>query len=601
MTSIFFIDSRQGARIVLDRGVVPCAHVLQIKYDANASAALLLLQERIPSLQLLSPDHYVEGYERRHADLVGALNLANSGEPSWWAFDLTNKNPITTRLFYAIYHVLVINRIIDRDTPESLFVVADDIEAFEQLRRHYRASSTVQLFYLSTPYPWGKVLQHFLPVAPIYQCLRALAGKVIAHASLSKLPAGQRSSVVVMSLLYDPVFKGDKYEDVYFGGFIDFLRKRNIAFISLMEVCAPYQRMMAKARRFGREAHVYPKEYFISVGQVMTCLGQGLKEFFGPRELTGSTILDDLDVRYLVERFLQYERSSTRYVSNLLMREAVKGFVRRQGAPDIFFYPFENRSFEKMMILALRTGAPATRITGYQHASFSARHVNFLLAEGEADITPLPDKIMALGEATRDILARIGKFPPAILEVGCALRARPFSGALKPQRVLKNILVALATNIEEYVKVLHFLNQAFDPGCSYVVRLRPHPVFPLDEALKICGRIGFKFEVDRGGLEASLSWADALVYVHSSLAIEGLARGIPAVWLRTASAANPDPLFDFMRFKWAVDTPEAMIPVLAQISALSEMEFKARQEEGAGFARKYMCPVTEESMERFLE
>jgi len=312
-------------------------------------------------------------------------------------------------------------------------------------------------------------------------------------------------------------------------------------------------------------------------------------------------MLEGIDMTFLVKTYIRKEYTSTRFFSNLLMHYAVRDIARRFSI-DRWYYPFENRSFEKMMLTALERYSPATRSIGYQHASVSLRHTNFILAEGESVITPLPKHILTMGVPTKNILAQTGGFPEKLLSVGGALRQRPYLGTLKSKpAAVKNVLVALATNIEEYVKVLQFLSEAWKKSLPYTLWIRPHPVFSLEEALAIHGPMPAPFyKADKEPLEKCFEWADAVWYVHSTLSLEAMQRGIPVFCIGVDDIVNPDPLFAFEAFRWYLNRPGEVAGVIGSVDKMDSNEYAQRQEKGARYAQEYLCPADAERLKTFL-
>jgi len=195
-----------------------------------------------------------------------------------------------------------------------------------------------------------------------------------------------------------------------------------------------------------------------------------------------------------------------------------------------------------------------------------------------------------------------GRFPPELLRVGCALRQKPYDGPLHPQRPVRRIFVALATNVEEYVKVLRFLGEAFADGCDYDVWIRPHPAFSFDDALAIAGQPEFAYhKADAETLSECFDSADVALYVHSTVGIEALARGIPAVCLSVPNVLNADPMRTFTDFKWTASTPDELPGILHQIDSLPPQEYVRRQQAGVAFTHQCFEPLSDEAMQRFLD
>ncbi len=94
--------------------------------------------------------------------------------------------------------------------------------------------------------------------------------------------------------------------------------------------------------------------------------------------------------------------------------------IGKSGIFSRIIYPFENKALEKCLLTGL-AGAASVKTTGYQHSSITKRHYAMQLVAGEFDNTPMPDRIITVGEVTRQWLLEHG-FPEDKVRPGCSLR-----------------------------------------------------------------------------------------------------------------------------------------------------------------------------------
>jgi hypothetical protein len=255
-----------------------------------------------------------------------------------------------------------------------------------------------------------------------------------------------------------------------------------------------------------------------------------------------------------------------------------------------------------MLLAAVRTHSPSTRLVGYQHASLTPKHLNFVFEPGEASYTPLPDRVVTMGDVTRSFMESYGRFPSRLLATGCALRrASGSSVAPKAQPVrVERLLVTLATDFKEYVGVFRFLEKALPALTGVTVRLRPHPVFPLEEAEKRWGPFGFKYEADSAPLAESLEWADVVIYASSTLGLDAVSMGIPAVYIDWGDYLAVDPIASLTQLKWSISRPEELSDVLEAIKAMPPSQFSALQKDAREYAAAYSVPVTDRGVRAFV-
>jgi len=542
-----------------------------------------------------------KSFQEKFVDFVARVNR-NNKSCFWWGLNFTNKNPITTRLCDRTAQFLQIVEQLRHEDTGALVVVSDDSVLLRQVRIYARSKPITIVDAISGGADVNELIKRLTPLAVFAAFFRAVIFSIYARI-YSRVRLGRKHKrTVVMSLLNEQSFTKDgKFHDTYFGDFLAYMQAAEIPFMSFLIVTSPnYARAIRKLRRQASDLPAAALERFLGPLALTACLFQCLRKYYAPVRLKGEVAINGIDLTYLVHAAARNDYGSGRYFDNVRIYYAIRSMSKKL-AVDRFYYPFENRSAEKMAIIGLRKFSPDARIIGYQHASLSLRHTNFLLSEDEHRAIPLPDSILTMGKVTRDFMIDPGGFPEKLLRIGCALRQRTYSGPLKPQKPVSRLLVVLATNIEEYVKVIRFLDEAFGGHCPWEIWIRPHPVFSLEEALEITGRPGFSYHKSEGEtLRDCLDWADVVLYVHSTVSIEALARGTPVVHLNVPNVLNPDPLLSFDDFKWRADLPRDLPRAIEAINDLPGDEFFRRQELGVRFTREYFFPVDENSMEAFL-
>jgi len=387
--------------------------------------------------------------------------------------------------------------------------------------------------------------------------------------------------------------------------YVAVLKEKEIPFINLLIVtmsAGKYRKTLQNAYSQAEKVPFIAVEYFLGIFDLFGCLFNSLIRYYSPIRLKGDLRMDNFDISYLVKEAIKKDSLSAQFFDTLRIYYAARSMVRKISLSS-FYYPFENRSFEKMAVQAIKENAPEAKVVGYQHASLSLSHTNFLLTKEEAKITPLPDTIMTMGRITKDIMKNMGNFPSDLLKTGCALRQKINIEKLKDKKEnIRNILVVLATGIEEYVKVLMFLEEAFKgTNQFYNIWIRPHPVFKLEDAIKIIGKPNFTFhKTEKETLSECLEWADAVMYVHSTVAIEALSKGMPVMCINIDNALNADPLFDFSSFKWQVNSPHELETVVNEINTLSEDDFRLRQAKAVEYVKDYFYPVNQDTLAKFM-
>jgi len=139
-------------------------------------------------------------------------------------------------------------------------------------------------------------------------------------------------------------------------------------------------------------------------------------------------------------------------------------------------------------------------------------------------------------------------------------------------------------------------------GHFYSIWMKPHPAFPLSDAIAIAGEPKFSYHhANKETLEECIAWADAALYVHSTAAIEFLSRGVPVIYVNIDNIINPEPLSTFTDFRWQADSPRDLVRIITEIDSLSDEEFYDRQKKAVRYIEEYSYPVNESSMDVFLK
>jgi len=543
-----------------------------------------------------------QDYLYKFINFVGNLNVNNGNSFLWWALNFTNKNPISTPLCNKIYYCLIIPKII-KNIDIDLLIISDDKDLLKQLRIWARKKEIEIIDLIRKKRSIKNVIKNFTPLAIFFAFFRSILLRFYVRNYFKCIYDKKINYIVVLSLLnYQSFDRDGNYRDTYFGNFINYLKEKNIPFLNLLLVLMPFSKeILKKTYNQSKKIPIITLDYFLNLFDLLICLFYSLKRYFFPNKIKGIMEIDGINLSFLIKKTIRNDYISSYFYDNLKIWFAIRNLAKQITIKN-FYYPFENRPFEKMSILALKKNSPSTRIIGYQHASLSLRHTNFLLTKEEVKIIPLPDKILTMGEITKEFMQNIGNFPGGLLRIGCALRQQVYKGDLKKRKEkIVNLLVALATNLEEYIKVILFLNDALGNNSFYQIWIRPHPVYSLDEAIKISGIPQFKFyKANRESLDECFNWADVVLYVHSTLSIEALFRGIPVINIGINDILNPDPLINFDTLKWYVDSPKELIFTIETISSINEEEFLERQKKAKEYATKYMYAVTDEKLNEFL-
>jgi hypothetical protein len=563
-------------------------------------------------------------FRDRYVRFMGALNRDNASF-DWWSHDFATRNALATDLGDNVFYTLLVDRVWSEGLDDiSLVVVTESADLAGQLARlaRERGITFVRATAGGARGAGARAamarLAGWLPFWPIAYVIRGWWRVRKVRAAI-RPRFGDGPYVVIGTLINHQSFDAEgRYRDTYFGELADRLADSGWPVLVFGALGRDWDSDLALLARAAPPYPVIPIQYFLSTADLLACFARSMTLFFSPTRIAGSTTFDGVDVGHLIER--QARRDASRsYFTHLHYHYCARALTRHVRI-ETFVYPFENRPFEKMYLLAMRSAASGSGsgegldagaagqgplLIGYNHATVTPKHLNLVLAPEERDVLPLPDLVLTVGEVTRRWMIEEGGFAPERVRLGCGLRHKmPRAAAPRERsRPLRDVLVVLTAEVDEYLRMLGFLAAAFSEGAGgHRLMIRPHPITPLADALERMRPLPFEFEeVSAPPLDEVLDGSDVVLYTSSTVALEALACGIPVVYLDTGEYLRVDPLVGLEAFRFDADGPEDLAGALGAIDQMTEADYAAAQEAAARYAREYIFPPSDENVGHFME
>jgi hypothetical protein len=539
-------------------------------------------------------------FRRKYIRFMGQLNKENHSL-HWWAMPFTNKNPLATTLCRTTAYVLA-TADLARCDPRPLVVITDNQDLAGQVAFWAKKEGLQSVNLARAPGATRRFLKRYTPAGTVRAAFRTF---LLWHLSRRYKPArNQRDGHTVITTLTHPscFVPPNGYRDAYFGRLVE----QDVALefkplVLAMLVGRPYQQLR-KLRRVKFPVSIVPLEACLTLGSLTACTLRSLGVFLRPSRLRGEMKIDGVDLSYLINKTVHEARRSGDLFLNLRVYYCAKWLSQNIRIARCL-YPFENRAWEKMLLLGMRHGSPEPQLVGYQHASLTMSHTNFMFGPGEAEVTPLPDSILTTGGIITRWLEAEGNYPPGIFKTACALRqSMPVPSPSRTDGPTTRVLVALASSVQEYVETLSFLEKALVGKNCLEVRIRPHPEFSLASALTLAPLADSDFfSESTGPLAEDLRWADVVLYASSTVGLEAVSMGIPAVYLDLGSFLDTDPMSGWNEFRWSVKEPSELVATIQTIKDLPETRFLALQQKGREYVTDYLRPVTANSLATFWE
>lgn len=552
--------------------------------------------EELPKRNLLRDSS--PSFRNKYIEFIGQLNLVNNSL-LWWAMSFTNKVPYGTNLCRNTAYFMLITDLLHSD-PSPLVVITDIPELCAQLAIWGEIENVQTADLVKAPRPVRRFLKSHTPAGNVLIMGRLLLFWFLSRKLKCPSNSPEGHTVIATQTHMRSFTSCNGYDDAYFGPLVIQENKVNKLVVGLISERPLDQFKKIKALRFGEpmisfESCLTLIDFLKAVFQVGKLYSRGLN-------LRGSTDIDGLSIQYLVNSEINNSRNAGELLFNLHFYYCAKRLSQNIRISHCL-YPFENRSWEKMLIMGLRDGSPSSRLVGYQHAAVTLGHTNFILIDGEASVLPLPDAVLTTGEITKGWFEQEGNFPDGVFKTGCALRQsdRLDLPIKKQSKKITNILFVLATSLQEYANAILLIEPAFVVRPDWDIQIRPHPsLWPLEYATDIIGmEAPWFFSENTGPLSQALEWADVVLYSSSTVGIEALLRGIPVIYVDLGFFLDTDPLFDWNEFKWHVRNPTELEEAVVDIDNLSEQSFVRFQQAGIDYANSYLKPISKEAIDGF--
>lgn len=536
-------------------------------------------------------------FRSEYTSFLRNLNKENSSL-RWWAMNFTNKVSEVKNLYKKTFYTLALINLVKNMSFKNLFAFCSNRNIAKKMKLLEKDLGVEVNFAISHKPSLKAVLIQNSPMMIFYSAAKALSRKLL-YLAVNKgavLDRAVDKNYLIVTQFEDRSFKDSSFEDLYFKSLKDFLSSRNINVLTAGFVMCKFKKLFQNT-----QPNVFAFEKFLKISDIFSCLLQSLKLYLRMPKPKGILPISGIDTADLVKNEIKLSINRGECFSNLTVYFAAFNLLQKYR-PHKLIYPFENRSWEKMLILAARKVSSDIRLVGYQHASINARHLTFYLEEEEYREIPFPDDIITTGCITRDIMSSLLRVPPERLKAGCALRqSLPSSNTNRPlPKKIYSILVVLTMSADEDARALEFLDAAFADSQPYKLTLRPHPCIDFKEVLRLYEPRHIKYELDAGPLYRALNSSDLLLYASSTVSLEAISAGIPVIFLALTQGLSPDPLFDLPYLRWVCSDPKQLKEIIDAISNMDRDAFLDSQKKAQEFIHSYFISATEDTMKVFL-
>ena len=543
------------------------------------------------------------GFKTKYIEVISELNRRNHSF-FWWALYFTRKESLYTDFSENIFYCCLVADLMRRNRSSDFVIVTSDPRLIGQITTEAVALGYGTVKALKGELKLRERVKSFVPLRMGYTFLKAFRLWALVRLLCRYRTNSQDRYIVIGSLLEKSCFAGNGiYKDTYFGELPEYMSRRGIPVLVFGGVLRDSWNVLNLLRKRRMAFPVIPWSYYSSFLGMLKAMWYTALCYIRPIRLKGSAVIDGIDFSYMVKAAIRRDFQTGHFFDSVWLYHSARGLAK-QVKVAACAYPYENRCWETMLVAGLSSeDGPVTTI-GYNHAAITPAHTNMVLGNREAEVIPLPDTIVTMGEATKQLLEESDNYPQGIFAVGCALRQGRTGDGIRVRRrdgKIARLLVVLATSFDEYVDALYFLDKGLEGVEAYQVGIRPHPVFPLDRIADRLAGLKLEYVLMEGSLDENLEWPDVVIYVSSTVGLTAVSKGIPALNLDLGEFMDYDPAPANCPLRWSVSDPHELVPTLQKIEAIADDKFEALQQQAQQFGSQYFSPVTDESLAAFTK
>lgn len=345
----------------------------------------------------------------------------------------------------------------------------------------------------------------------------------------------ERARVVVFSLALDARILATE-DDHYFGGMLDALGD-DVAWIYYPDRIHDLGRLRALLRSTGRRIRFYfewlgPREILLLLRdaaraeRALAAIARGLPALrIAGRSSSGFAVAFGREV---VTAALPVSEIATLHALRRAFAEL---------RPESVLYPYEEKGFERAVLLAKDAAAPSARAVAFAHAVYNDGHV--YARTRRLPQPPRADVLAVTGEAAREwFVGTAGMSPERVVVMGSP-RFRP-ARPLPPsphRRARLRVLFVVGYGHEPGVLASYAAARpALFDGCEIMVRRYPYAWPRQDDGIARLRSLAPRLVVDGGALDDQIAWSDVVLFDSTSAGVHAMVRGRAAV-----SVALPDP------------------------------------------------------------
>lgn len=529
----------------------------------------------LPSLTKIESTEFFKEFDKFWNQIVKPFG----SEHAFWRNIVSSKMQEWERS--AAYLALILFTIAQKavNGPKSIVIVCSSLEE-ECVCEEWGKKMGWKVYrkpYLSLPCWSRRIFQEIINLENFLRMFAACLYKKVFAPKYKQKISPKNDKILIASLFYDSCFNNGMYLDPFFGNLHKIMRQNGKSVTYIAGPLGNYKESAKKVKVSSDVSIIIPYS-FIRWAELISLV---LKVFIRRIRLPRTTFCG-CDFSSLI----MWNARRFEYFFNLdseIYFRAMKNLCKIEHFERLIQL-YEGNVFERGCIQAFKKVNSSVLIVGYSHAVVYPLNLKFRLTGNEKKQKPEPDILISTGPETQRLMTRIGKRESSRVLSGCSLRNIPVLDAMKTlNKVRSDILVAL-DGVWSCVTVLDWLMEQAEIFKGYKIRLRGHPNVPVEKLLAQCINVlPDNFDLSNNDLKADIENSFCVIYRQSSVGMQALMNGVPAIHLNIDAPLSCDPIMDLEVSKWTVRSLEEFSAVLQEIYSLEENQ----KLEAVSIARKY--------------
>ncbi len=418
----------------------------------------------------------------------------------------------------------------------------------------------------------------------------------LRHSSRANMERGSKPVYIIKTFAYHRSFCNNEFIDPFFGKLREYLEEKGHKVITIFDPidCSIFS--FFKSRHLDNTLPFYA---FLSPIDFLWVLTQLMKALF--TSLKGTYLFNNIDISDIIRFHFNSNKTDSGTAYSLLMFRSYKRIFKK-FAPKSYIYTYENNPWERMGLIAAKEAKTQIETIGYQHNVIPLASLNLFPSSNEFSFAPFPDKIVTTSALTAEILKSWAPNLNMAICPGAALRYSYLDSiqTCKTGAIKKVLLVVLEGVPDKALNQLNYILDQINDLMDWKIVIRTHPALPLSRIMNQPETLPTNIATSSlPKVYDDLLRSDILLYSGSTVALEGLAIGLPIIFFNQTLKANHDPLFDFNDFKWVVDGNDRLLDTVNAIRSIDQQCLENKRLKASSYISDYFTSPSDTSMASF--